>query len=309
MRKALTLRAFFERHPEIHDTVIDSINPFCVPLFFPNQIDIIEPEFGCGVCVDLCGKKGVLTNHHVAEIFVNKQHSYVYSPHPKTFRQIPLKLKQIISLPGSSNGHDVDIAFIELDSEGNISDLGRDWWNLISSEQKFASDPSRYWSKENISSWLWGFNATPDEGAELIEGISPSEKIVFYPNAGFHWAAPLGPVLSPCYLSGLTKDIDNFDLPISRNGVDGYSLPKSYIGTSGNGLWQIELIETSEGLKIQEIQLAGLVTEQSPPPPSPANNLICRGHVSLYETFLPFCTAILTGQTVEDGLKEAGFRQ
>jgi hypothetical protein len=73
-------------------------------------------------------------------------------------------------------------------------------------------------------------------------------------------------------------------------------------------LWQIELIETDEELKIIEIQLAGLVVQQSPFLPLPATDLICRGHISLYETFYPFCAEILAGANIQSALKKAGFR-
>ena len=307
--KSVTLRVLCEEFLEIQDAVKDLIQPFCIPLFFPNQGDERKPNFGGGVCVNFCGKKGVLTNHHVAEIFMKEQPLHIYSPHPKTFKPISLKFKQVIMLPRSSDGSGVDIAFIELDSEGNINELGKDWWNLDTSAQKYGNDPSRYWAKENISSWLWVFRATPGEGSVLIEGTIPPDKEVFFPNAGFHWAGPTEPSLFPCCLFDLTKDIDKFDLSISRDGVDGHSLPKSYAGTSGNGLWQIELIDTSKGLKIQEIQLAGLVTEEIYCSSPLVTSLICRGHVSLYETFVPFCTAILDGQSIENSLKKAGFRR
>ena len=309
--KTFTMRSFYERYPEIHDAMRSLIKPFCIPLFFPNPTDDLKSDFGGGVCVDLGGIKGILTNHHVAEIFIERQHGYIYNPHIETSKLIPLKFKQIISLPKSSNttGQGVDIAFIELASEVNITDLGKNWWDLNASTQKYLENPGRYWAEENISFWTWGLNATPGEGASLIEGAMPSQKEVFYPKSRFHWVAPSRPVLSPCYLFNLTKNIDNFDLLISRDGIDARSLPQSYAGTSGNGLWQIELIDTDKGLKIQEIQLAGLVTEQSPPPPFPATHLICRGHVSLYETFVPFCNTILSSQSIETALQKAGFER
>lgn len=212
-------------------------------------------------------------------------------------------------MPKSINSNDqgVDIAFIELAPEADLSGLDKQWWDLDVSVQKYLDSPDRYWAEENISFWSWGLNATPGEGAVLVERPSSSEKEVFYSKAGFHWVAVSPPALSPCSLSDQSKLIDNFLLPISREGLDGPYLPKSYAGTSGNGLWQIELIDTAEGLKIQEIQLAGLVTEESPPPPHPVSRLICRGHVSLYETFVPFCKAVLAGDSIESALKKAGF--
>jgi hypothetical protein len=309
MKKTFTLREFCNKYPEIHNTMEDLIKPFHIPLFFPDSIDTLKSHFGGGVCTSLSGLKGILTDHHVAEIFIKREHGYVYTTHPKTCELIPLKFKRIIFLPKSDNttGLGVDIAFIELAPEADISGLDKQWWDLDASSQKYLGAPDRYWAEENISFWSWGLNATPGEGAVLLEEPSSSKKEILYPKAGFHWVAVSPPALFPCSLSRQSKLIDSFSLPISREGIDGPSLPKSYAGTSGNGLWQIELADTDEGLKIQEIQLAGLVTEESQQPPHPVKSLICRGHVSLYETFVPFCKAILADESIETALKKAGF--
>ena len=119
MQKTFTLREFYEKYPEVHNTMGDLITSFCIHLFFLNQTDPLESDFGAGICVILGEIKGILTNHYVAEIFIARQHGHVYNLHPETCRLIPLKFKQIISLPKSANTNDqgVDIAFIELAPE------------------------------------------------------------------------------------------------------------------------------------------------------------------------------------------------
>ncbi len=86
------------------------------------------PDFiGSGTFVQIGGRPGILTNHHVAMIFGVKNRSWVYVPGYKSEKINSLKIKLIVSLPHYPKDwgiQGVDISFIELISEENVLDLG-----------------------------------------------------------------------------------------------------------------------------------------------------------------------------------------
>jgi hypothetical protein len=216
MHKTFTLRSFYESYPEIHETMWESIKPFCINLCFPNQHEALKTEFGSGVCACLNARSGILTNHHVADIFIKKQHGYVYTPHPQTHKLTSLKFKKIISLPENPNeiNRGVDIAFIELETNTDIETIGKKLWDLDASTQKYLKNSARYWSAENTSYWSWGINATSGEGVRLIHEPVSSEKEVFYPKSGFHWVGCSRPVLFSSTYFNQSKKLIKFIYPL-----------------------------------------------------------------------------------------------
>ncbi|MFH1644482.1 MAG: hypothetical protein ABIA74_04895 [bacterium] len=96
---------------------------------------IKNPEIGTGTFVRIGCECGILTNHHVADIFIDKKMRYVNVPNPKTEKTEILPFKLIISLPYISNepnAYDIDLAFILLKNNSieTVNNMGKEFWDL-----------------------------------------------------------------------------------------------------------------------------------------------------------------------------------
>ncbi len=89
-------------------------------------------ELGSGTFAYNSGIKGILTNDHVAKIFINKKLSHVRLLNNISATPSIVKFELIIKLPALGLGHGIDLAFIILHSSiyETITGLGKQFWNL-----------------------------------------------------------------------------------------------------------------------------------------------------------------------------------
>lgn len=304
----MTLRVLKENHPKILDKFEALAKPYCTRLFDLGEEHKGIPDFiGSGTFVQIGGRPGILTNHHVAMIFGIKNRSWVYVPGYKSEKINSLKIKLIVSLPHYPKDwaiQGVDISFIELISDEIILDLGYQVWNLDKSAECHFSQNINFKKKGVINNWLWGVEATPSEK------ISKQGNTICFEKSGFHFLGPDKPDFYSATvrtLNGdLTKQIDELYCEINRDGMDGPILPKSYGGTSGSAVWRGigELPDET----IADFDLVGILAEEIKFIEShPALAVMCRGSCSLYDTFYKFCVHYLENENEVAALQHVGF--
>lgn len=304
----MTLRALKENHPKILDRFEALAKPYCTRLFDLAEEHNGLPEFiGSGTFVQIGGRAGILTNHHVAMIFGVRKRDWIYVPEYKSEKIQGLKIKLIASLPHYPIDWEirgVDISFIELISEKCALDLGYQIWNLDESAKRHFSQEINFKKKGAVNNWLWGTEATPSEK------VSKQGHIMYFEQSGFHF---LGPDKPDFFLAtartengALVKKIDELYCEINRDGIDGSILPNSYGGTSGSAVWRG--IGELPNETIADFDLAGVLSEEIKFIEShPALAVMCKGSCSLYDTFYKFCAHYLEYHNEFAALEHAGF--
>jgi hypothetical protein len=272
---------------------------YCTPVLCPNFKEPLLTEFGSGTFVRIDNHYGILTAGHVADIFIKKAFGFFHLPKGE-MELVPFKIAEIIQLPAIEGWSSIDLAFIRLDSIEEVLGLGHKFYDMDAEKNEVLSIfPEKI---ENMK--CCAFLATPSEGKKVIS--LPDKSIIEYPYAAFS----LGSVkegsylTSPFYFSGpgFHKDIqelefrlDEFKLEITAK--DG--MPKSHKGSSGASFWGAELVCKDDRYFYTRSKLLGVLVEQK------NNNLIMRGGVSIYKTFLNFCSAYLKNGDLNSALKKA----
>lgn len=251
-------------------------------LIHDNNIDI---QVGSGTFVILWGKKGILTNHHVANLFF----SNMYYPNDITFPYNAsdlrnLRFETIIMLPQKYN-NDIDMAFIMLDeqsckllagSENNFFDLD------VACEEKWILADFKIDSKENS---IWLAHGSVAEGMEIDIEYDPYRSVLKGPFVGPY---VVNPDLDKIEYVECDYERFKFKADLISCYIDtklNQKLPKSFKGISGSALWQINFDNKDE---IEKVFLSGIVTEAVPPLKS--EKLVCRGTTALYKSFYLFCS-------------------
>lgn len=92
------------------NSVAQATGIYSTALFSPSSI-IKDTELGSGTFVIIGGVKGLLTNDHVAKIFIDKNLSYVHILYSAPDSKI-LQFENIIRIPALAPGVGVDLAFL-----------------------------------------------------------------------------------------------------------------------------------------------------------------------------------------------------
>jgi hypothetical protein len=220
--------------------------------------DITKPDVGTGTFVTIYGKRGILTNAHVTNFLKETPANYV---------SIPNQSMNLIRAPFSLIvfQNDTDIAFIHLTDEvcNVVNQMEKRFWNL--------NDSAMEWKKNNwhnTKKSLWIIHGAVCQGKKFRYEDS---KILEFPKAGPYIVVPD------------LKDT-NRDRRIICPIETANHTPKSFMGMSGGALWQVILSENHE---IDQVLLRGIATEFGPA--KKAKYLECRGPVTIYQDFYPFC--------------------
>ncbi len=235
-------------------------------------------DIGSGTFVIIAGEKGILTNWHVAELFIEANASHIVVPCSETESK-KLAFKSIIKLPPYKGSSYPDFAFIVLkDSDsvewdGIMSSLRKQFFNM--DEAKIRSDRERSLYQEQGVLWL--IHGSVAEGRKQIN----NRTAVYYKKAGPYIAVPDLDHIEKVkydYPQLGTIEVDLIDCAISVE--DRNRLPKFFGGMSGAALWNVIFNSDKE---IENIELVGVATIQN----TESDKLICQGPIALYETFYP----------------------
>lgn len=236
-------------------------------------------KIGSGTFVIIAGKKGVLTNWHVACFFIEARASCIMVPYSETESK-KLAFEAIIKLPPyQDNSYYPDLAFIVLRDSDSIewnqiiNSLGKEFFNLDEAKANHYQEKQIY--KEQGVLWLIHGNVA--EGRKQIN----NRKAVYYKKACPYVVVPdLKHIKKEKYeYSQLgTIEVDRIDCDISVENRN--KLPRSFQGMSGAALWNVVFNSDNN---IENVVLVGVATIQDPI----LDKLICQGPISLYETFYP----------------------
>lgn len=262
---------------------IDATSIYSTAIINPGLYPMKTTELGSGTFVMIDGKRGILTNYHVLQLFSDKKLSCIGVPAKETGKLHILYFTYAIIHPinnssSSENIIDVDMAFIVLNQDSCdivINDLKQQFWDL--NKSILDTDETNY--KKEQSVWLIHGN--------VAEGKDPNNNIktIFYKKAGPYIVVPdLDNIeYKIYYFQGRYTIIDNIKCPIQTIN----QMPSKFDGMSGAALWQITF-DLNGNMK--KIFIGGIATSYSPA--KKAEYLICRGLFSLYGCFLPYAQAL-----------------
>jgi len=236
-----------------------------------NSYFLKNPEVGSGTFVIIKGKKGILTNYHVALFFIEKNAKRITVPFTDA-KSKSLEFQEIISLSYQEGDNYPDIAFIVLKNP-----FADEWVEIMRQLGKKFFDldkPKPEYDAENYQGGIWLINGNVYEGKKIIN----NRQTIYLRNAGSYVGVP--------YYNGTKKyknarlgeiEIDTIDFPI--NVADRSCLPSSFEGMSGAALWKIDF---NWDAGVESIKLIGLATIQD----RKNDKLVCQGPVALYKTFI-----------------------
>ncbi len=266
------------------NSVAQATGIYSTALFSPSSI-IKDTELGSGTFVIIGGVKGLLTNDHVAKIFIDKNLSYVHILYSAPDSKI-LQFENIIRIPALAPGVGVDLAFFALRPSAYevIESLGKRFWDMDQSAQEhkpFTVDDSK--------AGIWVINGVVAEGKKRQYGVStPPYNIIVVYKGGSNIVIPSTIEYGTCSYEApinLMVTLDYITCPIQTKN----KVPKSFCGLSGGALWKVIFKDK----QIQNIILYGVATEYGPK--EKAQFFKCRGPVTLFQVFYPFCLGILCG--------------
>ena len=239
-------------------------------------INLIEhkPENGSGVLVIIEVIKGIITNHHVAILFKNN----TITTSTKKINNLKLHIKKITSLQNPKKLEQYpDIAFIELTNESikAIQKTEKLFHNLMNSSERIKTN------EKNLKSQPFVINGLVAQKL-WINNDANNKTTYRYPYPQTYGVVPdLKSITTNEYIyEKFDAKFDLIQCPIDTN----MKLPSKYSGMSGGPLWSIEYIKKNNIVKIIDITLYGIATEQT----FTTKTLVCRGPITLYKTFLPF---------------------
>lgn len=271
-----------EEQEYFKNSVAHATGLYSIAIFSPSA-NIKETEIGSGTFVTIGGIKGLLTNDHVARIFIDKNLSYIRllhsTPDPKF-----LRFEWIIKLPALKPGNGVDLAFLILHPSAYeiVESLGKQFWSLDQSAQEWKP-----LACDDIKGGIWAVNGVLDESKKMKDNHPAPPYKVFVYEEGPNIIIPNIIECRPC-----SYDIPPIKFTVNVDYITCYlqtknKIPKSFEGISGGGLWKV-IFKDKE---IQKIILYGVATEYGPE--AKAEFLQCRGPITLYQTFYPFCLGML----------------
>jgi hypothetical protein len=264
----------------------ESVKNYCTSLLNPNSLKTKDTELGSGIFVTLNGRRGILTNSHVAEMFfLNK----IFIPQSGLSTDLlSLSISEIIDLPALSrkndnNEVDVDLAFIVIDEEDSnqVIEIHKKFWDLDCSANRWSEKDLRY---ENSIFLIVG---AIDEGKVHKKDPESGEESLFYKNAGYFIVVPDFEEIKNdvCFYNDLdiSVKIDNIVCPIKTQSI----VPSKLYGLSGAPLWKVTLNASCD--EVESFILIGIATQYGPE--SKAEKIVCRGPKTLFEGFYPYCLA------------------
>lgn len=288
--KYLTTEEIFMNECEITITeqkkLLDAIEAatmvYTAPLISLTE-DAKKPELGSGTFATIANIKGILTAAHVAKIFIDKKQSYVRMLNTTGVPSL-LRVEWFIQLPPLQPGQGIDLAFIILHPSAYevIESLGKKFWNIDLSARNF-----RPIDVKEVRGSIWTINGVKYEGKKMIDNKpAPPHKAIAF-ETGINIIIPNVVDVSSC-----EYDLGHMKFTVPVDYITCYlqtkaKIPKSFYGVSGGPLWEV----TMDGNSVKNIALHGVGTEYGPE--NKAEFLKCRGPISLYQSFYPFCLGML----------------
>ncbi len=251
---------------------------------------------GSGTLVKYKDKVGILTATHVIMNHLDSRE--IFAPFhatedPRIFYSDRIPIKKIIYLdtePGlkeltqtdSYPEDTLDICLIELDTEileNVLLKSGKKAVNLSVYRDKYTNNFDFYCCSNN--DWCWAMDGAPRENVKQDDNnILQSRYDGLYVSGGYYRSTPLVHVL-PSFAQ-------TTDLCVHQLGPTLDSLPNSFAGISGAGVWQVAF-EGDDGTPttIHELFFSGVVVCEVV-----QEKLVSRGPTSLYDVFLSYIDSI-----------------
>lgn len=288
--------------PNISD-FFEHVGKHSSQIVWPNPNQPLNTEYGCGTFAVLANVYGILTAAHVAEIFERHETDRLYIPNinSKDFGLIALKFRRIIKMPDIDGMSSIDLAFIELDDHQEVIAQGKQFVNLDDLKER-----SLDFVKTKIDALqCCGFLGAPSDGKELIK--EGGREYVHYPKASVFCgdiqkhSYATHPFFFPISFGERLSEIEFRYDEFKAAWTQRRGMPAFFNGTSGSGFWGAELVHQDGHYVYGSPILLGVVILEN----SNRKELICRGPVSIYETFSTYCTSYLKGDSLDDALLAA----
>jgi len=284
------------------DDFKNDIKKYTSPIIYCNPLDEENPSFGSGVFVKIDKYYGVLTADHVAKIFIDKKTKIISLPKFDTAELLSVKIAEIIRLPEIIGFNSFDLSFIRIDEIQQIFDLDKVFYDLKNDADTILNS----FLKKTNEFQCFGFFGVPSEGKEIISS-EKFDKCNFYPYGGFY----LGDIEKKSYLESpfyfpinYLKNIhekefriDEFKMYYQKNS----DLPSSFIGISGSGIFRAKFIKENSHYKYVKVHLVGIAISEN----TYKQEILFHGPVSIYKTFLKYCSTYLQTQNIDSALESA----
>ncbi len=285
------------------DEFSDYVNAHSSQIVWPHLDNPLDTEYGCGTFAIVSGVYGIFTAAHVADIFQKKESSHLYIPdkNSKNFGLIGIKFLEIIKLPDIKGISSIDLAFIRLDSPQEIIAQGKKFIDL-----NISKEGSLDFIKTKISNLqCCGFLGAPSDGKRLVK--TAEREFVEYPKGAiFHGDIKKNsyftyPFFFPASLSLQLSEMEFRYDEFKSTWTDRKGMPAHFTGTSGSGFWAAELSRKDNHFICDVPTLVGVIIIED----RNGKDLICRGPISIYETFLAFCSIYLKTNNFDEALQKA----
>jgi hypothetical protein len=256
------------------------IDLYTTAVIYPGPYPVKTSEVGSGTFISIAGKKGILTNWHVADIFISRESNCIVVPYLDTEGR-SLAIESIVYLPPQSKNNYPDMAFIEFqDSSADewmhiMHSLKKQFFDFDSAKIQYVQDPLCY-KKQESSLWLIH--------GLVAEGMTPinNRATLYYKNSNPYIVAP--DLEHVEHRQGACKSYCIFEVDLIRCPIlveNRKYLPRKFRGMSGAALWRISF---DQDRQVDDVGLVGLATVQDPV----SDSLICQGPIALYKTFYEF---------------------
>lgn len=299
MNKEVNLSA--DQEKVIIDKMVNATKKYCTPLVSPIELPITaetQPGVGSAAFVQIGNIKGILTAEHVALPVIGRNNSVIHIPHPTNYKLLPLGfIPPIITMPIPFKTHlsgaepaltaafqeyllDADLAFIPLNEMAirEVEMIGKKFWNVdlnISSLKMSDNTPRNK---------AWVIHACVVDGWGLEPEISSEIPVISFPKSG---PCIVVPNLKWRVFKSYTHQEGEYVMDILICPINTKAeIPESFRGISGGALWEILFDPlTSE---IQEVILIGMANQENKNY-GKIQSILCRGPVSIYQSFIPHC--------------------